>query len=44
VTSENYRNAREAQMLQAEEPIPLLRKEVRPVLPDVPEMQNGPQN
>ncbi len=44
VTSENYRNAREAQMLQAEEPIPLLRREVRPVLPEVPEMQNGQQD
>jgi general secretion pathway protein D len=34
-TSESYQDIRELQMLQAEEDIPLLRREVRPVLPEL---------
>jgi general secretion pathway protein D len=39
-TAENYRAIRELQMLQAEDEIKLLRDEVRPVLPEIPELQN----
>ncbi len=35
VTNESYRDMRELQMLQSEETIPLMRREVRPILPEL---------
>ena len=35
VTGRSYRSVRETQMLQAEDPIPLMRNEVRPILPEI---------
>jgi general secretion pathway protein D len=35
VTGRSYRSIRELQMLQADDPIPLMRREVRPILPEL---------
>ena len=36
ITSENYQNMREFQMLRDEENVPLMRRETRPLLPELP--------